>query len=160
LSSPRGLVTTPSFYRPRGGGLQSCRTILITCSGMVYNPWNRRLSWQIPLLAERHGVQERLRGWRCGSSFPGRRPYADSRVQLTVSRRVHNSRRGGVLSSRTPTTSGMALRCPIWRRGGGDGRTGPMVTEETRLTGPTSRHRPGRARDGRPYPFRGLRRPL
>jgi hypothetical protein len=28
------------------------------------------------------------------------------------------------------------------------------VTEETRLVGPTSRHRPGRARDGRPYPFR------
>jgi hypothetical protein len=27
----------PSFYRPRGGGLQSCHTVLITCSGMVYN---------------------------------------------------------------------------------------------------------------------------
>jgi hypothetical protein len=54
----------------------------------------------------------------------------------------------------------MALRFPVWRRGGGDGRIGPMVTEETRLTAPTSRHRPGRARDGCPYPFRGLRRPL
>jgi hypothetical protein len=54
----------------------------------------------------------------------------------------------------------MALQCPGWRRGSGNGRTGPMVMEEMRLAGPTSRHCPGRARDGRPYPFRGLRRPL
>jgi hypothetical protein len=41
---------------------------------------------------------------------------------------VHSSGRGGVLSPRTPTASGMALQCLGWRRGGEDGRTGPMVT--------------------------------
>jgi hypothetical protein len=34
---PRGQGTAASFYRPRGGGLQSCRTVLVTCGGMVYN---------------------------------------------------------------------------------------------------------------------------
>jgi hypothetical protein len=72
---------------------------------------------------------------------------------------VHNSRRGGVLSPRTPTVSGMALQCPGWRRGGGDGRTGPMVTEETRLTGPMSRCCPGRAQNRHPSPFLGFHRP-
>jgi hypothetical protein len=104
-------------------------------------------------------VQEQLRGRPC-RSFPfGRRPYAGSKVQMTRGRKVHSSRRGGVLSPRTPIASGMALQCPGWCRGGGDGRTGPMVTEEIRLTGPTSRHCPGRARNRRPSPFRGFRRP-
>jgi hypothetical protein len=58
-------------------------------------------------------------------------------------REAHNSRRGGVSSSRTPTTPGMALQCPGWRCGGGDGHTGLMVTEEMCLTGLTSRRRPG-----------------
>jgi hypothetical protein len=100
-------------------------------------------------------VQERLRGWRCGSFFHGRRPYADSRVRLTGGRKAHNSRRGGVLSSRTPTTSGMVLQRLGWRRAGGDGCTGPMVMEETCLTGPMSRHRLGRARDMCPSSFEG-----
>ena len=83
-------------------------------------------------------VQERLRGWR-RRSFPcGRRPYADSRVRLTGGRKGHSRGRGGVLSPRTPTASGMALQCPGWRRDGGDGRAGPTVTEVTRLTGPAS----------------------
>jgi hypothetical protein len=73
---------------------------------------------------------------------------------------VHSCRRGGVLSPHTPTASGMALQCSGWRCVGGDGRTGPMVTEETRLTGPTSRRRPGRAWNMCPSPFRGFRRPL
>jgi hypothetical protein len=105
-------------------------------------------------------AQERLRGWLCGDFPFGRRPYADSRVQLTGGRKVHSSRRGGVLSSRALTASGMGLQCPGWRRGSGDGRTGPIMTEETRLTGPTSRRRPRRARGRRPSPFRGFRRPL
>jgi hypothetical protein len=54
----------------------------------------------------------------------------------------HNSGRGGVLSPCTPTTSGMALQCPGWRRDGRDGCTGPMATVETRFTGPTSRRGP------------------
>jgi hypothetical protein len=62
-------------------------------------------------------VQERLRGWQCGSFFPGRRPYADSRVRLTGGRKAHNSRRGGVLSSCTPTALGKVLQCPRWQRG-------------------------------------------
>jgi hypothetical protein len=36
LSSPRGQGTASSFYSSRGGGLQSCRSVLITCGGMVY----------------------------------------------------------------------------------------------------------------------------
>jgi hypothetical protein len=39
----------------------------------------------------------------------------------------------------------MELQCPEWWRGSRDGRKGLMVTEETRLNGPTSRRRPGRA---------------
>jgi hypothetical protein len=103
-------------------------------------------------------VQERLRGWRCGNFPFSRRPYADSRVQLTGGHKVHR-RRGGVLSPRTPTTSGMALQCQGWRRGGGDGLTGPMVMEGARLTGPTSWRCPGRARNRHSSPFRGFRRP-
>jgi hypothetical protein len=104
-------------------------------------------------------VQEQLRGWRC-RSFPfGRHLYANTRVQLTGGRKAHSSRRGGVLSPRTPTASGMALQCPGWRRGGGDGRTGPMVTEGTRLTGPTSRRCPGREWNRCLSPLQEFRRP-
>jgi hypothetical protein len=105
-------------------------------------------------------VQEQLRGWRCGSFFPGHRSYADSRVWLTGGRKAHSSRRGGFLSPCTSTASRVGLQCPGWRRGGRDGRTRPMVTEETRLTGPTSRRCPGRAWNRCLSPFRGLRRPL
>jgi hypothetical protein len=105
-------------------------------------------------------VQEWLRGWLCGDFPFGRRPYADSRVRLTGGCKAHNGRRGGVLSSHTLTTLGMVLQCSGWRRGSGDGRTGPTMTEETCLTGPTSRRHPGRARDRRPPRFRGFRRPL
>jgi hypothetical protein len=75
-------------------------------------------------------------------------------------RRSHSGWRGDVLSSCSPTASGMVLQCPGWRRGSGDGRTGLMVTEGTRVTGSTSRRRPVRARCRRPYPFRGFHRPL
>jgi hypothetical protein len=105
-------------------------------------------------------AQERLRGWWCRNPPFGRRPYVDPRVHLTGGRRAHNSQRGGVLSPCTPTTSGMALQCPGWRRDGGDGRTGLMVTEETCPTGPSSRCRPGREWNRRPSPFRGFCRPL
>jgi hypothetical protein len=47
----------------------------------------------------------------CGNFPFDRHPYADSRVRLTGGRKVHSSRRGGVLSSRAPTRSGMALQC-------------------------------------------------
>jgi hypothetical protein len=67
--------------------------------------------------------------------------------------KAHNGRRGGVLLPHTPTASAMALQCSGWCCGGGDGCTGLMVTEETRLTGSTSRRRPGQVWNGRPSPF-------
>jgi hypothetical protein len=105
-------------------------------------------------------VQERLRGWRHRIFLFGRRPYADSRVQLTGRRKGHSRGCGGVLSPRTPTASGMALQCLGLRRDSEDGRTGLMATEETRLTGPTSRRGPGRPRNRCLSPFRGFCRPL
>jgi hypothetical protein len=131
---------------------------------MVYNVVELMAVLANLVPAVRHGescsAQDRLRG-RLSGDFPfGRRPHADSRVRLTGGRGAHSNRRGGVLSSRTPTTSGMVLQCPGWCLGSGDGRTGLMVMEETRLIGPTSRHRPGRARDRHPSPFRGFYRPL
>jgi hypothetical protein len=87
-------------------------------------------------------AQERLRRWLCGSFPFGRRPYAGSRVQLTEGCMMHNSGRGDVLSSRVPTTPGMVLQRSGWWHSGGDGCTGPTVTEGTRSTGPTSRRRP------------------
>jgi hypothetical protein len=105
-------------------------------------------------------VQERLRGWRRRILPFGRRPCADSRVQLTEGRTGHSSGRVGILSPRAPTASGMALQCPGWRRDGGDGHTGPMVMEETRSTGLTSRCGPGRAQNRHPSPLRGFCRPL
>jgi hypothetical protein len=106
-------------------------------------------SWRIlfapSVVASPVPAQERLRGWLCGDFPFGRRPYADSRVRLTGGHKVHSSRRGGFLSSRTLTTSGMGLQCPGWRHGSREGRTRLMVTEETCLTGLSSQRRPGRA---------------
>jgi hypothetical protein len=84
-------------------------------------------------------VLERLRGWRRRGRPFSRRSRAGSRGQLTRGHTRHSSGRGGVSSPRTPIVSGMALQCPGWRRDGGGGCTGPMATEGTRLTGPTSR---------------------
>jgi hypothetical protein len=52
----------------------------------------------------------------------------------------------------------MVMQWPGWRRNGGDGRTGPMVTEVTGPAGPTSQHSPMRAWSSRLPPIRGLRR--
>jgi hypothetical protein len=52
---PRGQGTASSFYRPRGGGLQSCCTVLgyvLRCSVQRRDGWP---SWRILLLAGRHG---------------------------------------------------------------------------------------------------------
>jgi hypothetical protein len=105
-------------------------------------------------------AQERLRGWPCGDFPFGRRSYADSRVRLTGGRRVHSSGRGVVLSIRVPTASRMALQCPGWWHNGGDGRTTPEVTGETRSAGLMSRRCPAWARDRRPYPFEGSAAPF
>jgi hypothetical protein len=116
-------------------------------------------SWQ-SVMACLVSVQERLRGWRCGSFFPGRRPHADSRVRLTKDRKVHSSGCGIISSLRVPTVSRMTLQCPRWWHSGGDGRTGLEVMGETRSAGLMSRRRPAWVRDRRSYPFRGFRRPL
>jgi hypothetical protein len=34
---PHGNGTVPPFYRPRGGSLQACRTVLTTCGGMAHS---------------------------------------------------------------------------------------------------------------------------
>jgi hypothetical protein len=77
---------------------------------------------------------------------------------MTGGCKVHSGRRGGVLSPCTPIVSGMALQCLGWCYSGGDGRTGPMVTEGTRLTSLASWRCPGRAQSRRLSPFRGFRR--
>jgi hypothetical protein len=105
-------------------------------------------------------IQERLRGWHRGNLLFGHRPYASSMVGLTEGWKSHSDGRGDVLSSWVPTAPGMVLQCSRWWRSGGDGRTGPMVTEETRLTGPTSQCHPVRVRGRRSYPFRGFWCPL
>jgi hypothetical protein len=53
---------------------------------------------------------------------------------------------GGVPSSRAPTVPGMTLQRLGWWHSGGDGHTGPEVTEETHSAGLMSRRRPERAR--------------
>jgi hypothetical protein len=107
-------------------------------------------------------AQERLQGWLYGNLPLGRRPYADSRVRLTEGREVHSYKRGNVLSSRVPTAPGMAAQGSGWLHSGGDGRTGPEVTWETRSTGLTSQRCPawawGRCRtlfEGSAALFRG-----
>jgi hypothetical protein len=154
----------PSFYRPRRRqftGVPHCSSYVcwygVQCCGVDGRPGESCL-WR-GVMACPVSVQERLRGWQCRSRPFGRRLCADSRVQLTGGHTGHSSGRGGVLSPRAPTTPGMALQCPGWRRDDGDGRTGPMATEVTRLTGPTSRRGPGRAQNRHPSPFQGLRRP-
>jgi hypothetical protein len=106
-------------------------------------------------MAERHGVscvRPRAASRVVVLKSPvSRRPYADSRVQLTgaVGRTAV-----GVAASCRPEPP----QCRGWRRSARDGVV--VVMEETRLTGPTSRHCPGRAWNGRPSPFRGLLHPL
>jgi hypothetical protein len=162
-SSPRGRGTA-SFYRPRGGSLQSCHTVLITSNGMVHSIVELMAVLANSVPAGRRGESYSRPGVAsrglCGDFSFGRRPYADSRVRLTGGRKVHSSRRGSVLSSWAPTGLGMAQQCLGWRHGSGDDRTGLMVTEKTRLTGLMSRCCPGRARDRRPSPFRGFHRPI
>jgi hypothetical protein len=114
LSSPHGQGTASSFYRPRGGGLQSCRTGLsATCGGMVHS-----IVELIVVLANLAS------SGRCGGSCarPGavsravvlellhsRRPYADSRARLTEYRRPHSGERGDVPSTWAPTVLGLML---------------------------------------------------
>jgi hypothetical protein len=66
-----GQGTTPCFYRPRGGGLQSCRIVLELCMEVWRTTlWSWWLSWRISppsgVVASPVPAQKRLRGWLCG----------------------------------------------------------------------------------------------
>jgi hypothetical protein len=123
----------------------------VQCRGVDGRP-GESCFWQSVMVCH-VSVQEQLRGWRRGSLSSGRRACVSSRVGLMESRRSHSGGHGDVLSSWTPTVSG-------WCCSAQDGGTGSAATEETRLTGLTSRRRPVRVRYRCPYPFRGFHRPL
>jgi hypothetical protein len=146
-SSPYGQGTTSSFYRPRGGGLQSCRTVLsATCGNMMHSVveltvvqanrasgGHRRGSCARPGAASR--VVAGALAWsssvrRFEGSADSRSEAAQRRVwQCAVDLGSHSARDDAVVP-------GMAAQ---WR---GDGRTRPEVTGETHPAGLTSRRRP------------------
>jgi hypothetical protein len=147
-SSPRGQGTASSFYRARGGGLQSRRVALsAVCGSMAYNVVEL-ISVLANLAFGRHrdGSCARLgatsRVVASGLLFD-RRPYVNSRAWLTEDRRLHSGGRGDVLSTWVSTLLGMTLQCPGWRHSGGDGRAGSEVIEKTRPADLTSRLHPG-----------------
>jgi hypothetical protein len=53
---PPRLGDRPPFYRPRGGGLQSCRVVLIMCGGMAYSAVELMAVLANLAPAGRHGV--------------------------------------------------------------------------------------------------------
>jgi hypothetical protein len=126
---PTWLGTASSFYRPRGGGLQPCRTVLATCDGMPYSA----MEWVAVLANLASGGASRRALFLSRSGFEGsgvgyflfgRRPYINSWVMLTEGGESHSNGRGDVPSSCDAIVPGMALQCPGWRHSGGDGRTG------------------------------------
>jgi hypothetical protein len=77
------------------------------CRGVDGRPdksCSRRASWRV-LYPPKSGFE----GGYVGASRFGRRPYVDSRAQLTEGQRMHSGRCGGVLSSRAPTAPRMVL---------------------------------------------------
>jgi hypothetical protein len=147
----------PSFYRPRRKQFTSvphCSNYVwrhgVQCHGVDGRP-GESCFWQ-GVTVRPVRAHEQLRGWRRrGCPFEGR-PREDSRVPLTWGRTRHSGWSGGVLSPYASTASGTGMQWPGWRRGGGDGRTGPMATEVTAPTSLTSRHSPVRAWSSRPPP--------
>jgi hypothetical protein len=127
--TPRGQGTVSSFYRPRRGGLQSCRTALsATCDSVAHSV----VELTVVLVNLASGG---CRGGSCARPgaasrvvelelLLGRRPYADSRARLTKDRRPHSGERDDVPSTWVPIVLRMTLQCLGWRHSGGDGRTG------------------------------------
>jgi hypothetical protein len=160
LSSPHGQGTASSFYRPRRGGLQSCRMALSATYGGM---------------AQFHGSDSRpdesclwWASWRI--LCPSRGGFEGSSAGALVwspSVRLFE----GWVDERPEAAQRQAWRCPIGLgshsvgddaavRGmvaqrGGDGHTGPKVMEETRSAGLMSRRRPRLARSSGRTPFEG-----
>jgi hypothetical protein len=160
MSPPCGQRTASSFYRPRGGGSQSCRaTLSATCGSMAYSV----VELTVVLTNLASGGRRGESCARPGAASKvaalellfGRSSYTGSRAGLTEDWSPQNGRRGDVPSIWVPTVLGMTLQCMGWRYSGRNGRTGPEVTGEARPAGLTSRLRPQRARSRWPYPFRG-----
>jgi hypothetical protein len=148
---PHGQGTASSFYRTRGGDLQSCCAGLsATCGSMAHSVVELTVvltnlaSGGRPGAASRVVVLELLFGCH---------PYAGSWARLTEDQRPHNGGRGDVPSTWVPTVLGSTLQCLGWRHSGGASRTGPKVTRKTRLVGLTSWRRPRRVQSRWSYPF-------
>jgi hypothetical protein len=160
MSPPCGQRTASSFYRPRGGSLQSCcATLSATCGSMAYSVVELTVVLTNLASGGRYGEscarpEAALRVAALELLF-GRGPYTGSRAGLTEDRSPQNGRRGDVSSIWVPTVLGMTLQCPGWRYSGRNGRTGPKVTGEARPAGLTSRFCPQRAQSRWSYPFRG-----
>jgi hypothetical protein len=156
-SSPRSQGTASSFYRPREGGLQSCRMALsAVCGSMAYNVVELTTILAHLAFGRRHcGSCARPRASRVVALelLLDHRPYANSRAWLAEDRRPHSGGRGDDLSTWVPTVQGMALQCLGWRRSGGDGRTGPEVTGKMRPADLTSQRRPRRGGVGGAVPL-------
>jgi hypothetical protein len=122
-SSPCGRGTTPSFYRPRGGDLQSCRSVLTMCGGMVYSA----TEWTAVLANLASG------GALLRVLCPSRGSFEGSGVgasRLTV---MHASARGlGLRRAGGRTAASVAMSCRLglpqrrgWWRSGGMATQGP-----------------------------------
>jgi hypothetical protein len=81
-------------------------------------------------------AQERLRGWLCGNLLFGRRPYADSRVQLTEGRRCkQRAWRRLVVPGSHSAGEGAAVLGMVAQRRGWDGCTAAGMAAQGRRRG-------------------------
>jgi hypothetical protein len=101
---PCGQGTASSFYRARGGSLQSRRMALSdVCGNMAYNVVELTTIMANPASVKHHGGYcarpgAASRVVASESSFD-HRPYANSGAWLTEDRKLHSGGRGDVLST-------------------------------------------------------------
>jgi hypothetical protein len=147
VSCPLRLGDYPSFYRPRREQFTCVPHYFPTCGGVassameltavLENPAPVGASWRV-LCSYRSGFEGG--GIAVGRPAAVRGPIRGCRQQGARTR--HSGGRGDVLSSCTPTTSGMSSQCLVWRCSGGDGCTGLTATGKTAPAGLTSRRGP------------------
>jgi hypothetical protein len=121
-------------YFPTCAGMASSATEL---TAVLANPAPVEVSWRV-LCSYRNGFEG-------GGVVVSRPAAAASRFEGAVNGRTrtrHSGDRGDVLSSCTPTASGMSSQCPAWCCSGGDGRTGLTATGKTAPAGLASRRGP------------------